>query len=230
MTPGEKLGGATLVARILSPDHAEEEIWEAASDRGARRLVIAKPAPAAGVMDRFLTTRARLAAVSHPSIVRTLDAGRLVDGRLWIAREAPAGKTLAAARSGARWEVAVALEVLEHLAGGLAALHAAGFAHGPIHPRAVILGTIAGHKQALLTDVGFSALRTSGDLRVDRRADVRAFGRLAEAIVGAGAPLHFIQLVRWTMAEDDYGPDMTHVLTELLALRQRLPPPLPQSA
>jgi len=112
-------------------------------------------------------TRARIesvaqAQVQHPSVARLIDAGRLADGRCYLASEWVDGPTLAAlVPQRPAW--ARIRPIIASIASGLGAIHEAGIIHRDLKPSNVMLpptGTPAA------TIVDFSHSLIVGDVRV----------------------------------------------------------------
>src|SRR5260221_3712114 len=83
---------------------------------------------------RFLREAERLARVSHPGVIRVLDAGVLPDGRPYLALPLLDGETLAARIARAPLPRATALAYFFAAAEAIAALHAAGLLHRDLKP------------------------------------------------------------------------------------------------
>ncbi len=101
------------------------------------------------------------AALDAPGVVRVMSAGRLPDGRSWVAMEWIEGVTLedALVAGGARWSLARTLDVAAQLARALAVAHAAGIVHRDLKPAHVMLRRDGGH--AVIVDFGIA--RSAGD-------------------------------------------------------------------
>src|SRR5262249_12318836 len=105
----------------------------------------------------------RAAAVDHPGIVRVLDSGDN-DELSWLVVERVDGPTLQQVidRRGPL-PPALAAQVLEQAADAVAAVHAAGLAHGDLKPGNILLRqwpggdtTLELYRQVLVTDFGLA--------------------------------------------------------------------------
>jgi serine/threonine protein kinase len=83
---------------------------------------------------RFLREAERLARVSHPGVIRVIEAGVLPDGRPYLALPLLDGETLAARIARAPLPHATALAYFFAAADAVEALHAAGLLHRDLKP------------------------------------------------------------------------------------------------
>jgi serine/threonine protein kinase len=127
----------------------------------AVRIVSEELATDAETRRRILDAGARAAALSHPGIAATYEAGE-ADGRLFIATEYVPGEPLSRAVSGLPLHPKRAIEIAIQTADALAELHAADLVHGDVQPATIRL-TPKG--QAKLIDAGLTAWTGSGRLR-----------------------------------------------------------------
>lgn len=90
-------------------------------------------------VERFVHEARRMHALSHPNLIRVLDAGILPDGRPYIAMPRLRGRALAdkLAERG-RLEVPHALALFEGLVSAVSTLHRAGLVHRDIKPENVL--------------------------------------------------------------------------------------------
>lgn len=93
-------------------------------------------------IERFTTEARALARVSHPNVVQIYAFGEH-DGAPYFATEFVEGQTLEMwlARSGGQPDVDVALEILDGVCDGVAAIHAADTIHRDLKPGNVLLDT-----------------------------------------------------------------------------------------
>jgi serine/threonine-protein kinase len=111
---------------------------------------------------QILDASSRAAALSHPGLAATYDAGE-ADGRLYIATEYVPGEPLARAVSGLPLHPKRAIEIAAQVADALAELHAADLVHGDVQPSTIRL-TPKG--QAKLLDAGVARWTGSGRARL----------------------------------------------------------------
>ncbi|MHB1809307.1 MAG: serine/threonine-protein kinase [Solirubrobacteraceae bacterium] len=150
---------------------------------------------------------ARIAAkVSHPAVVTVFDSG-VDDGVRFIVMEHVAGASLSSVlRERGRLAVAEAAEIGSRVAGGLAAIHAAGLIHRDLKPSNVMLGdegavkvldfgvayapaaTALTQTAAVLGSVPYIAPEQASGQRGDARSDVYSLGCLVYALLAGGPP------------------------------------------
>ena len=113
-----------------------------------------------GAVDAFEAEARAARAASHPSLAQGIHSGRDARGRYLLMTFVP-GRSLreVLAASGALPEPLVRA-VVRQVAGGLAALHAAGFAHGDVKPENVRLDA---EGNAVLLDLGFAHVPAEAD-------------------------------------------------------------------
>jgi serine/threonine protein kinase/tetratricopeptide (TPR) repeat protein len=83
---------------------------------------------------RFLAEADRLSRLSHPGVIRVLDAGVLPDGRPYLALPLLKGESLAARLSRGGMPIAKALEHFYAACDAITALHRAGLLHRDLKP------------------------------------------------------------------------------------------------
>lgn len=130
------------------------EVWRA-RDRESGRAVAVKVLTLVGklALERFHSEAALLRAASHPAIVRYVAHGVAADPGPWIAMEWIEGTGLRERLEASPLSIEDTLALGQRLAGGLAALHAAGVVHRDLKPENVLLpGGVA--RDAKLVDFG----------------------------------------------------------------------------
>ena len=103
---------------------------------------------------RFLAEADRLARLSHPGVIRVLDAGVLPDGRPYLALPLLHGETLAARLARGPLGEAAALEQFYAAADAITALHRAGLLHRDLKPENFFLD--ADRDRLVLLDFGIA--------------------------------------------------------------------------
>jgi serine/threonine-protein kinase len=167
----------------------------------------------AGFRDQFFKAARRASALTHPGLVRVLDAGE-ADDQLFLVTEVVEAPTLRdLLRRRTRLPIYLAVRIVSQLADALHYLHSQGIVHGDLRPENVFLddsGRVRlaevdlGHRagagdvvpiQTLARRAAYQAPEQVHGEPVDPRTDVYALGVLAfEMLVGAppaghGAPL-----------------------------------------
>jgi serine/threonine protein kinase len=112
-------------------------VYEARSDDPSEPPFALKVAEDAG--RSFDAEAAKLSLVDHPAIVKVRGAGRLPDGRAYLAMDLCRGPTLAERVAAGRIPWREALSLFEAIAGGLSALHSVGVLHRDLKLENVLL-------------------------------------------------------------------------------------------
>lgn len=136
----------------------------------------------------------RAQRIGGRGVIRVLDAGRDA-GRVWVASELAAGRSLAVLLDeGGPLDTAAAVNVLVALCRALDATHAAGLLHGDLKPNNVIVGPDG---NVVLTDIGLARSRGAGSgayaspeashgFSEDERSDLYSLGVVAyECLTGS---------------------------------------------
>jgi serine/threonine protein kinase len=225
-------------ARTLSDGPlAEVVLVESLANQHRLAWKILKPQPNSDPesLGRFMDESMICQRLQHPNVIRSLGAGRLPNGSLYIATEYLEGLTLAAyLGSHGPLGTEEALQLFLPVCDGLQYVHDRGVVHRDLRPAKIFLSGSAPAYQPKLIDFGLAHLRTLKTVetmpgailsrpeycppecvrgfRADRRSDIYALGiTLYEAVTGA-PPFR--------------GPARQEVLQRHLS---EAPPPLPAS-
>jgi serine/threonine-protein kinase len=158
------------------------ELFRARDTRFGRTVALRVVAPAIaadhGLRARLLE-RARVAgSLSHANIAALFEHGEDA-GRVYLAGEFVAGRTLHAEIAGVPLHWRRACAIAAQVGDALAEIHAASVAHGGLTTASVI---VTPKETAKLLDAGFGAWPRAAD---DERDDIVSFGRLlAEMLLG----------------------------------------------
>src|ERR1017187_6587579 len=113
-----------------------------AEDEKLRRAVALKVLPDTSGNEerrqRFLREARSAAAITHPNVA-VVYAVDEADGRIYIAMELVEGENLRARLDRGRLDVAIAKELAEQIARGLAAAHEKGIVHRDLKPENVMI-------------------------------------------------------------------------------------------
>lgn len=165
LSPGDRVGDYRIEGELGRG--ATARVYRAAGPDGravALKVILPDLALDEAFRRRFELEVSIAQRVSHPNVVSVLDSGKH-DGVLWLTQELVAGGSLVErlAADGAL-SVAEAVRIVEEVAAGLEAVHAAGLVHRDLKPANIMLdedGT------ARITDFGL-ARDTTSDRRVTR--------------------------------------------------------------
>ncbi len=173
MSQLQNLIGSTVAGRYrLEAALGAEGVAHAfrAEDTAAGRPVVVHLVPAdawsADDRARFQAELRTAAAVEHPNLAKVLDFGSDAELKAdYVATEVPTGEPLSSllAQRGAP-PAPLALRILQEAAAGLAAAHAAGVAHGEVHPPALLLvrGGADRRTGARVLNLGLRAAHAAG--------------------------------------------------------------------
>ena len=150
---------------------------------------------------RFRRESRLAASVDHPAVVTVHHAGE-EDGRLYMSMQYVDGVDLGRLLADGPLSPARARAILDQLAAGLDAAHAAGLIHRDVKPENVLLSGARDAERAYLTDFGIGTVAGTADRRTTRltaegivlgtssymapRADRRRCGRPARRRLFAG--------------------------------------------
>lgn len=206
LEPGTAVAGYRIV-RLLRAGPGAGAVYEATGgglDRAvALKVFSERLSGSSAFRERFRHEAPRIAAVEHPGIARTYEAGSSRDG-LYLAMRLVPGRTLAELLASGPLEADAALELLGPVAEALDVAHDSGVLHGDLKPEKILVGDVG---RAFLT--GFSIVppqargpssrarsaalylapeRARGD-PARRSGEIYSFGALLyEALAGAPPP------------------------------------------
>jgi hypothetical protein len=175
LTVGAPVVGEVLAERYrleahISDDPYGRQVWRGLDVLLRRPIAVVLRQPGGAAAAEMLQAAVQASRVPHPHLADIYDA---IDegGKAYVVREWVAGVSLREAVTEAPMEPERAITVARSIADAVAAFHAAGLAHGNIHPGTVMLGDDG---QVLLTDA-----RADDSATAD--SDVRAVGAVLYA-------------------------------------------------
>ncbi len=190
-----------------------------AVDERLQRPVALKLLRSTSRREGHLSEARTTAALTHPNVAAVYEAGE-ADGLSFIVLELVRGQTLRE-RLKVPLSAPAALQFLLQLASALEAVHGAGYVHGDVKPENAMVADDGGLK---LLDFGLAisgadpapvprrgthgylAPEVEEGAQPSTRADVYAFGRVAEEVLAAVSPQSALSAVR-TLARACVDPD-----------------------
>jgi hypothetical protein len=168
---GETLAGRYRLDECLAEyPRTHRTLWRGTDEVLNRQVAIELRVPGGPGAEEFLTAAMTVARIVHPAVIGVYDAVDEGD-RAYVVREWIRGSSLASQVRDTPIAPERAAAVARSVAEGLAALHAAGAAHGNVNPNSVL---IEADDTVTLTD-----LRPTDES--SRGADVRAVGAVLYA-------------------------------------------------
>jgi hypothetical protein len=125
---------------------------------GAVKVLLPFLLGSADARERFAREIEVLRRVDHPNVVRLLGAGALADSRPYYVMDWVDGPTLDKRLGGAGLPLDEAVRIMEGIAAGLAAVHAAGLLHRDLKAQNVLLAPGAPPASVRLCDFGIAKL------------------------------------------------------------------------
>jgi serine/threonine protein kinase len=177
---GGRLGPYRLCRRLHKGVGAH--VFAAEDTRDGRPVAVKVLTPTSArnsaAAEAFLAAAAATAGLDHPNCLRVLDTGRATGVSYVVARLMDGGSAQDALDRDGPYPPVAATRLCRLAARGLAAAHAAGLVHGNLKPSNLLL-TRGG--DVCLADLG--PPRPGGATEADRRADLKAFGSLYNALL-----------------------------------------------
>lgn len=177
LAAGQVLAGRYRLDEHLVDSTTGRALWRATDLLLARGVAVEVQSTVGADSQQLLDTAMAISRVRHPAIVAIYDAVEETD-RAYVVREWAAGGPLRKLLSGGPLEPHQAITIARSAAEGLAALHAAGAAHGNLTPGTVIVNSSF---ECTMTDLTLAE-------SADPSADVRAVGALLYAALTARWP------------------------------------------
>ena len=159
-------------------------VYGAHHERLGRRAAIKVISPALSrdrdAVERFEQEAQALARISHPNIVGVLSVGTLPgDGRAYFVMEWLDGESLQTRLDRGGIEFSLALYVIDQIARGLEAAHAAGIVHRDLKPDNVWLQYVADEPRPIVKILDFGLAQVAQHRRSEHTATNVMFGTTA---------------------------------------------------
>jgi eukaryotic-like serine/threonine-protein kinase len=145
--------------------------------RVAIKVIAARLSEDSAAIDRFANEARTLARIQHPAIVAVEHVGELADGRAYFVMEFLRGESLFERIQRGRVPLLEALRILDQMARGLEAAHAAGITHRDLKPENVFLVHLPDEPPLVkIVDFGLAKIRADVDHRAERTQSGVAIG------------------------------------------------------
>jgi serine/threonine protein kinase len=205
---GSTLGGGLRILESLGAT-PEGSLYQAEYPNGQRvALLVLQPTADGGhrsKWDRFhLATQ-----IQHPNVAAVYATGQTEDGSLYVILEQLEGEPLLSSLAGRAFALGEAVDIALQTAAGLHAAHAAGFIHGNLSPRTVLMiRPPYGKPQVKLigfhldpvnrrvttpsdeASVGYASPERLAGSPLDERSDVFSVGALLHHLLTGTPPAH----------------------------------------
>ena len=114
------------------------------------------------VVKKFRQEVEALARIDHPSVVNVLGAGKLPDGKLYIAMQYVSGKTLRSQICSDGMNLERAASILQEIGAALEDVHQKGIFHRDLKPENIMLQVLANGKELVkVVDFGIAKVKDS---------------------------------------------------------------------
>ncbi|HEY4240145.1 MAG TPA: protein kinase [Kofleriaceae bacterium] len=179
LVPGTLVG--EFVIEGLLGSGAMGQVYGAQHERLGKRVAIKVIAPGLcrdhAAIERFEQEAVALARISHPNLVGVLSVGTLPgDSRSFYVMDWLEGETLGQTLERAPLAVEIALDVLDQIARGLEAAHAAGIVHRDLKPDNVFLQRIGAEPRPVVRIVDFGLAKLAQHRRSEETQAGVIFG------------------------------------------------------
>jgi tetratricopeptide (TPR) repeat protein len=214
LQPGQRLTSRYTILKLLGAGGMGEvyQAWdEVVSTPVALKIIrpqlVTERDQSQQLEERFRRELRLARQVTHPNVIRIHDIGELGDTKFLTMEYVPGSDLGRVLRRSGRLSAARALSVAREVAGGLAAVHAAGVVHRDLKPANIILDeqdhahvtdfgiaraidahTIQTVPGALIGTLDYMAPEQARGQVADQRSDVYAFGLILYEMLAGGRP------------------------------------------
>lgn len=174
---GDLLADRYSLAEHIDDDSTGRQVWQGMDVLLNRPVTVVLRTPGGEEAAEMLSAAVSASRVNHPNIIGVYDAVDQGDCA-YIVREWVDGQSLRDAIAAGPVPTDDAVDIVQCIAGAVAAVHASGVAHGNIHPGTILMST---DDRVVLTDPRADAVAT-------QVGDVRALGATLYCALTGGWP------------------------------------------